>query len=551
LFFVGAQDLSKLSATSLDEWHRHFWEALNRELPATNGLPVLLLKPRNNIARQAGLVANSLGVLFEKLHEPEKAWNAYAQARRLDSENFCALLNQVFLSSSGDIHPESHDELQFELDQAVRQRHSIPDAYVLINTNGDICHPERYNDMRMRWDPASPENQANLAFQELSDFGMEHALDIRGLLWAALNIRPSTFTNREQACKSRLMANPADGRALTELSLLAVCQGQTDDAQHWVDLAFHAGVANSNLCLPKAAIRLASCRPDLAEPELTAALNDRQAGDLTLWTCLGAALFQEHNIKDIEHRVLPGMRAVCPSEEDWRIQTIQAYLALNQKGSDAFSKARTSFLCALRLHPNMPTVRNALLWIDVVRANMLNIEQDASDTLLYAPSDAFATFLLAKALISQQTDLPRAESLLKTSLTTRCTSIALAWLADAQRQQNRLSEAEQTARDALKINDHACVPWEKLSYVLMDQNRDEEAFAAIQHALRYANSSPSALLQKAVLLARMERLNEAEEIAAREHTDWQNLPENLMNLRRDLEAKIDAARPRKKINYGL
>ncbi len=508
---------------------RAFADRLQSHLPFTQTLTPELQRVRDQISRQASLAVNDLGVAFEAAGLRCEAWDTYTEARRLVPENPSARLNQFGLCRAG-IHAELRATLAAEVSVMNCRPAAVPTEWDLARDHGALARPENYAaQVRLARLASLPQPmRANL--QTAVEFGSEDELVLRGLLQVTFRQRPAL---RGDAMLTRGDEVLTDAPAYANLAATAVCEGRVREAQQWIARAVAAGVARSNLFLPRMAVRIASGSAELARRELALALA-AAPGNLAAWACLAAAASQQRASADFSVSALAGIRqasgggAECPA-----MHAIQGFQLL-RRGPSCYALARISLRQCLQLDPSLDGVRDALLWLDLASMDEASLSQDTAQALTDAPEHAFAHF--AAALCSlEQGDAVAAECHLRRSLAARATAVAQTQLAEALRQQQRFVEAEETARAVLARDDREVLAWRILGHVLMNRACYEDALEALLQAASLSQDAPCVQLLLACVQLHLRRPTEARQIANLYRQRWQDLPDV---LRRE-EATLD------------
>jgi Flp pilus assembly protein TadD len=117
------------------------------------------------------------------------------------------------------------------------------------------------------------------------------------------------------------------------------------------------------------------------------------------------------------------------------------------------------------------------------------MEDDATAVLRAEPDNAFANYLLARALL-ERNELDRAEACLQRSLISSRTPGTLNALAETLRRQKRFDVAEKRVREALAQSPDFYPAWDTLGCILLDAGRSEEAAQAIEQALTLCKTEP-------------------------------------------------------------
>ncbi len=492
LLDLGATNARSIPAGTLLASHRDGWGRINRLLPAAHELPPMLVARRDALGRQVARVANELGVALEDQGDAVGAYDAYAQARRSDTMNVSAVLNQYGLIKQG-LHAGERETINAAVRAPFVQAALAHDVNDLARNQGPLRSTTHYRRLRLNLSLAAQPPAARAMLQQLQEYDVVHA------------------------------TSP------DELIRLALAPTPTNTAT--------AGAVAADLLRREAAVMIMSGQAGAAARRLTAALT-HTPDDLRLWALLAGALFQEGSDRAVEVQVLPGLRAAAGTRDLPLMHVMRAHLSL-RGGPSQYNTACQALRAALALQPDLPGVSDTLLRLDLLQMDWTALESDATAALAAQPASAFASYLLGDILIGQGR-LDQAEEQLRRSLALQPTALVWCRLAEIHRQRPSLQAAEDAARQALAIDDDSHEPWEVLGCILMDAKRFAEAEDALAQALRRCEDAPCLAIKRARLLAARGDIRTARQVASLNRSAWLKLPPRLRVGADALESQLAA-----------
>jgi len=531
--YSGTPQAEPLRGADLLKRNRDFWARMEATLAPAAGIPPPLERLRRALRQQIGRAANDLGVLLQDQGWNEEACEAYRTARCLDTENLSALINQYFLAESG-VHADEKTALANALSARLSQH--PPPLISIIDACGEIRNTAALAVEGRAW---SLHGQPALARVDL-----DRALTLNPgstnteMQLAALFLTQGDTNGSERVYRALLAANPADTSALIGLATVALVGGRTNDARRWLDQARAAGATPDALLLCNASLLLQTDKMDEAIAALHA-VTDKHPDNIEAWSLLADALLRRNAFTEIEQRVLPAMIKAAGKNDHVLIHVLRAQLLCHKAPVD-FAAARNSYLRALALRPDLASVRNDLLALDLRSANTAYMETDASSVLRAEPDDAFANYLLAAALL-ERNELPRAEQFFRRSLAMRRTPEALNDFAELLRRQKRFAEAEKNVREALAQSPQFYLAWDTLGGILLDAGNPGAAAQAIEQALALCDTDARLYLSLARIRLAQGRSDEARRALREISARFPSVPDSVKTEIAALEQKLSAS----------
>jgi tetratricopeptide (TPR) repeat protein len=510
--FTGVRDLNLLHDRDLLGPHRALWARLPGLLASAEApLAGRAERIRFRLRRQAGLMANNLGVLLEDLGRSDDAIEAYVAAGRIDPDNLSALIN---LESARPTVPKgaSSSELTRALKALGTAGGREPTLLEVVQTHGEIRRAETLAGHGMVW--------ARLGESRLARTQLERALHISpsntagkiNKQLADLDWRQGNVEDAIQKYHLAMEADNRDIRAMVGLAAAAVELGQPDEARMWLDRARAAGAPKRLLTVPTAMLLEATGHRDGAVAELRTC-TDSGRGTMEEWALLAGLLLKQGALSEVDRRVLPAMERLAGGPGHVLIQLVKAR-ALCARTPVNYAAARTSLKLCLRLRPDFVAIWDDLLLLDMASGDPSARDEDVDNALRAMPDHTLANRLLGTRLLEQGEPI-RALAAFQRSVSTHPTVESLNNLAETLRRLKRLDEAEQAARAALAMNDKLYAVWDTLGCVLSDKGQLDDAAEAITKSLSLDDSDPDVHMNLVGIRSKQGRLDEVREILAR------------------------------------
>lgn len=519
--FCGTRELASQRGRDLVGPVRAYWARMARQLAPETGPQSARSRFRGVLRRQAGLAANNLGVVLEDLDRPEEAYEAYAAARQIDPHNLSALLNQHALALAG-THAEARATLERQLRERTASGSAWPSAHTLVRAYGDIRQTGVLARHGLAWSDAGETALARAELNRALSLAPTNTILQNQL--ANLALRQRNMAESERAYRAILDTHPRDVQAMLGLVSVAMARGRLDEARAWLDRARDAGAAGSALVIPAAMVLAASGRIDEAIDRLRAAIAD-DPRHVEAWAALADLLLRRQKTGEVEDLVLPALIKAAGSRDYVLVHLVRASLLRTREPID-FAGVRNALLRALKIRPDLWSVRDDLLHLDLLYGTLELRERDATDALRAAPDHPVANYLLATVRLARG-ELKAAEDLLRRSLAASPSTPAYNDLAETLRRQGRLADAASAARAALARDGKAHIAWDTLGNVLLDGGRVAEAAQAIEQALTLGANDPRLHVSLVRVRLAQGRREEARAILNRNLLHAATLPESL------------------------
>ncbi len=425
--------------------------------------------------RHAGLTANNLGVLLEDMGREDLAWQAYRQARAIDSDNISALLNLSIMARRPGVIPEPlAEEIRAGMGQLAAtlgaRRFQIRR---LSQWSGYVRMPQAFADMGWTWALSGNPNLAVSGLKRALALS-ENVPGARAAL-AAVYLAQEKDEESETVYREMLERNPRDPQAFIGLARIAIQRRQFDAATAYIASAEEAGAPSDRLLFEQALISLLAGDIDLARTTLET-LVALQPETPRAWVLLAHIAMRQ----DDPTRLGRIVRQISPlAAHDFAVAFALGEFALASGNS---IDARRHFEQALSLRPGNTYILEILLKLDLREARQDLAQRHVEKLLGADPEHAFGNYVLGTLQIRNH-QYGLAESSLRQSLAAQRTPYALNDLVEILIDRGRFSEAEILAREAVSLAPEVYQTHSALGHVLLRLRRLPEALSALERAL--------------------------------------------------------------------
>ena len=440
----------------------------------------------NYALMHVGKCANNTGVFLEDMGEKNQAFQAYIQARAMDTNNISSLLNALSLAQRDSL-PETK-ALNEEFDRVLKNMHSKLRLWALSYYFGYVRHPEALAERGLAWAMSGRPGVAVREMQKAITMGA-------GKQRAELAIANFYFMQdkdleSEQVLDSLLKENPENQSALLGLARVSMRKADYESARLYLGRLKDSGAPESVVELEEALGELLAGNMSTAK-ELVEKLIEKEPKNLRAWVLLAFIANGENDTKTLD-RCLGTLVDVAKGP------TVLLTLAQIEMTRGNYMVARRYINEAVRIRPNDKQALEWLLQIDVAESKRSLAEEHLERLIYLDPKNAYGNMILGSLQYARQ-EFELAETSYRTSLETQRSSQALNDLAWILQIKGKLDEAEKMIRECLQLNDRNAGAWDTLGVVSMKQNRLDEAQMALQHALSLQPGNPQFIFHMAQL----------------------------------------------------
>jgi tetratricopeptide (TPR) repeat protein len=487
LFLGCAAGVEADGAALLDE-HRKFWSTFGERMRQ----PVpdhALAKPWIDALRtHISKVANNLGVFLENRGDKEGAYEAYGQARLMDTNNVSALLNQRSLARRESM-PELN-ALDADIAALVKQLQSRFRIWSLASVYGYVRYPEAYAQRGWAW---AMSGKPNLAISD-----MRRAIELGGandslqLALANLYFRTDQAEVSEREYLDLLGKNPDNLGALQGMARIAMQKGDFESARSYLARLEELKVSSVTLAMERAAMEALSGNPAEASKLLQEVVKVNPDKERA-WAALAAISVQLNDQETLD-------RCLNKLQSTGRKPASTARLALAQIAiSRGDTKAARKHLEELlRSAPNNIPALEMMVRLDVFEGLRDEAENHVEMLLRQDAKSALGNYVNGTLLAARE-QYTLAESAFRTSLESQRTPEPLNDLAWVLVHRGAYDEALELARESLDLDDSSGSTWDTFGSALMAKGRLDEAEEAIQKALALKPDAAPIMLNMARL----------------------------------------------------
>ncbi len=463
LVYGGTDDERKLDVKDLLARNRECWRQVAPLLAEDRTMRPELRLIQTRVRVLASRVANDLGVLLEDMGDVQGAESAYTEALQLDGENICSVLNRHGLRLTNG-NPAQAQDFASQIEKLSAKPDLIVTFDATVSRYGRLSHQDA--------DIILPAVMLNYKL------GSQPPAFMLRLLEKWLGAFRSFPLNPDPAITRAARAGDTAPDTMLSQALAMLLDGQT----------------------AKAETRLRS-------------IIGTRPNNLSAWALLAEVLMARGDLKEVRDVILPSMRAshAVTGTNDCTLVDMTQGCLLMRTVPPQLPEARACFERALSQTPTLIAASDELLRADRLLGDAARLEADALRIVKHTPDHATANAILGSLLLGQKRYI-EAESFLRHSLKVYPAAGTLNDLAELFRQQNKLAEAEQHARLAIRLAPDFYQAWDTLGNILVEGKRLDEAYGPLRCALALNSTDPRLLLSLTRLWIRQGRLLESRHI---------------------------------------
>lgn len=527
VLFGGTTNAAAVDSEALFREQDEFWTRFR----ASSGDPAKagLLAPWNAwILGHVSKVANNTGVFLEDVGKNDLAFQAYQQARRLDTNNLSALLNMLSLAQRESLPERAAIENEYE--GFLRRLRTKLNLWSLAYNYGYVRYAEVFAERGMAW---AMSGKPNIAISE-----MQRALSLGanrqkvGLAIASFYLMQQKGGESEQAFLDVLKGEPDNVVALLGLTRATMQKGEYETARGYLARLRELNAPAVVVSLEEAVLESLSGNTEAAKGILNKLVEEDQ-GNLRAWTLLAVIASSEKDPKELD-RCLAVLKSRATGSPG--VLALLAQLAMAEGNLKA---AREHLNSLLAIQPAHVQALEWLLQVDVAEGDRSAAEFHVERLLGADPKNAFGNLVLGSMQYARQ-EYELAEASYRTSLASQRSVQALNDLAYILQLKGRYDEAALLAREAVEKGEGNAAAWDTLGVIAMKQKQVETAQAALQKALTLVPDNPHFILHMAQLYdakgMKSEALRLADPLLARASEMEPDAYEELRELMKKLRA---------------
>ncbi len=413
-----------------------------------NVLSPALLAWRKAILNHHTLILNNIAVYLARANRSEEAYALFRDAYAKNNANVSALLNCFSLINNG-IHMEDRDWVETEM-----RTHS------------------------RRLSRTQPE----------ASFGF------------LLDVRLALLTPRQEQSIKSFDINTETSPDAFNRAIQAALQQQNLPIAERILLKGESVVPDpTELAYARALLHAQKDEPEKARAVLKNYITIHPK-ELEANTMLATLQLEANEIDDVRKLTLPRIIASAGTRDNYFVQIILGQLADKE---NKIAEARTAYISAYRLNPNVTSLRDTILAHDMRLNDRAAARKHAKEYLTLDRKHPFSNYIMGSLALNDN-DLPRALSYLLAA-TSGASSFPEAYndLAETYRRMQRWDEALVAARQAIRLAPHLPIVYETAAAALLGLNRYDEAHATLNQAEElHAKASPEAPIDARILITR-------------------------------------------------
>lgn len=501
VLFLGSTDATLADPEAVLARHKQFWNTCGAELKTSAESDNADSDWSRWSLGHISKVANNLGVALEDSGRSDLAFEAYRQARQLDTNNISALLNMMTVAQRDSL-PEL-ETLKVEFDDFSGRLRSRLRIWSLAQTYGYVRNPEAFVNRGWAWAMSGKPNMAISEMQRAVALGANK--ELASLAMASFYLMQGMPDETEGLYSKVLESSPENPSALVGLLDVAMRKGDFDTARATLAKLKEIGAPAALIQLREAMVNVLSGNLAAGKENLQK-LVEEDPKNLSAWTLLAAVASEDGDEKTV-NRCLSILTPA--STESPQILLTLSQLATTRREYDA---ARKYLDNVLRIQPNNKTALEWLLQLDVTQGVRQKAEDHVERLLSLDPRNALANYILGSIQFARQ-EYELAESSYRASLQAQRSDDALNDLAWLLLLKGRREEALALAREAVEVNDRNIAAWDTLGVVLLRMDKADEAQTAIEKALSFRPEHPQFNLHMAQVYEKKGMKDEALRLA--------------------------------------
>ncbi|MGN0886270.1 MAG: tetratricopeptide repeat protein [Candidatus Spyradenecus sp.] len=443
---------------------------------ALEDLPGPMVDFARHIRRQAGFVANNTAFFLAAAGKAEEAYTRFRAVYAWDPENVSALFN-IFELVNGGLHPEMKVWCEKELNALLKKLSGRKyKLWALARTYGYIRSPQLISALAGNWAMSGQTGAAlsglDLAMEMLDD---ETRVGLQGAVAALYTLTPGKRQEAIARYKELLTHSTSPHKSLEylrQLLRMTILEGNLAEAKTLLEQAEAVG-GQEELAYERA-LYLASDGDAVGSRIALETFLARYPKHADALAMLATLQMQSGEVEALRANTLPKLITAAGTEDNYFVQIILAQLAERE---GALPKARAAYLRALALKPEVYTLREMVLSIDIRLNDKASAEQHARKFLYQDRAMPLANYVMG-ALALGEGDLKRAESYLTLATAPeaeRPLPEAFNDLAETYRRLGKWAAALSAAQRAAELAPKLAVARETAAAALLELGRLAEA----------------------------------------------------------------------------
>ncbi|MGN0890876.1 MAG: tetratricopeptide repeat protein [Candidatus Spyradenecus sp.] len=433
--------------------------------------------------RQVGFVANNTAFFLAAGGKTEEAYTLFREVYAWDPENVSALFN-IFELVNGGLHPEMKVWCEKELNALLKKLSGRKyKLWALARTYGYIRSPQLISALAGNWAMSGQTGAAlsglDLAMEMLDD---ETRVGLQGAVAALYTLTPGKRQEAIARYKELLTHSTSPHKSLEylrQLLRMTILEGNFAEAKALLEQAEAVG-GQEELAYERA-LYLASAGDAVGSRIALETFLARYPKHADALAMLATLQMQSEEFEALRTNTLPKLITAAGTEDNYFVQIILAQLA-EREGT--LPKARAAYLRALALKPEVYTLRETVLAIDIRLNDKVSAEQHARKFLYQDRAMPLANYVMGSLALGEG-DLKRAESYLTLATAPdaeRPLPEAFNDLAETYRRLGKWAAALSAAQRAAELAPRLAVARETAAAALLELGRLGEAQSELDAA---------------------------------------------------------------------
>lgn len=469
----------------------------------------------DHVRRRVSFIGNNLGYVMETRGHAAEALEIYRRVHAFDPANVSAMLNFASaLERTG--AKDELDAVRAEIETFRNSQKKPLQIWELSRTQGYVNAPEAFSYLGWTW---ALSGQSTIALKTLAmalgnayDYGTTELM----LAMADIYARQGETGETASILEALLKDNPNDVKSLLSLARLKMLNAEPDEAKVLLDKARATGVPPARILREEATLLLATGDLEGAKTAL-AALVTEAPRDADARLSLYLALARDLSRTEDEAR-----RAAIQADMREQIDELTSlpearyFQAAIARGhyrllENDLAGAREDFLIANKTSPGLVPILELILRIDYNLKDLPKAREHAVEILQIAPNNPFANYIMGSIALARG-EYESANAYLEKSVAREDSVLATGDLAYVKFKLADIERALDLATSALNRTQTIYEIWDTYGQILLKQNRLAEAEEALRMALKLNLRNPVVHLHLAQVLAQQNRHDESKAI---------------------------------------
>lgn len=435
---------------------------------------------RDLVCRQYSFILNNLGFYLVTFDRKEEAYTLFREAYAVCPSNVSALFNCFTLIKDG-LHPEDKAWCEAEMQPYVRKPLRI---WTLSRSYGYIHDPQMMAALIGEWVMSGQTGAALTGMDIVMEMLDDNSRDaFRHALAALYSTAPGKREDSIARYRELLASSTDAARSVSyirELIRLSLQEGDFDTVRDLIAKADTVARHPADFAYEKALLFAAAGDAAQARVQLQLYI-ERYPKSLEANTMLAILQLQAGETKELRDLTLPKLISAAGTRDNYFVQITLAQLA--EKDGN-LAEARTAYLNAYRLNPNVTALRDTILILDMRLVDRASAIRHARAYLLRDRMHPRSNYVIGSTALNDG-DLERAVSYLTVATDPSADPPlpeAFNDLAEAYRRQGRWIDALTAAQQACKLAPKLAIAHETVAASLFGLSRYGEADAELDRA---------------------------------------------------------------------